>query len=783
MPIILVGASAPQPSHSTGRHDASALVGDVVTGRHFARGGWLGSATGRHEAGVAALDTATGRHLARGISGAPDNAPAPAVPVDIIYGVPRPHLHVTCSLPNLLHVSLEEGDQVSATFTVAGPPPAAGGTVSATVRTSGLSGVTGRVAGTLQPYEIRSSTKTFTLDLDDQFEVDGPAGQEVTTLRAFSRPLQALDSVRLPEFVPFMLKPTPRPPKGTGCESRPPPQKCGVTSIVREAAQAAGVSLSFPMGDPLAGQQWTEWSAPYSTLGRSPRQVIEDTYGAAGHLIIPRGTIGPPALLIFPPLGQVTTGPDLSPDQTAGNVRRRRETAQTPASVTVTGVDYAHPLPSIEDLLATAPDPASLGRELYKDNAWYVNSPTSDGSGEVITSYRKSGGQLVNTTVITAQNVTVREMVDETEQIREFGKVLTAWESTQLDYHTICKDMLLRQNTRKRSWGYSLSTQTSTVIASGPAYIGGWPAGDPQADELELVEQTWSPEGYLSRKVITTVRISSMKQRDPEADPKERGPLQTHELVERIRSETYFPDGNGGWWMEWQESGGQPTPLYDEVTLEAIRLTVRTGTVISGRQKLDSAPPMARCPEQCGERRRKLPNVLRVRSPDGRQGNDVTRTISWTRDRASLGQYARWTLLASGRRDVTELTLLAAPHWTPGHRSPTGLLHSLSLSVGPEGVTTRVTRHQELATRLEDAPAPEGDRTHRDLVLHRMIGGVLVDHFTGKWTGNTPEFTKQYVVVSGTESPASFDEIEWVDDPRYGPTTTGNYGQEAQQDE
>jgi hypothetical protein len=33
--------------------------------------------------------------------------------------------------------------------------------------------------------------------------------------------------------------------------------------------------------------------------------------------------------------------------------------------------------------------------------------------------------------------------------------------------------------------------------------------------------------------------------------------------------------------------------------------------------------------------------------------------------------------------------------------------------------------------------------------------------------------------VAGTQYPTPLDELEWIDDPRYGPTATGNYGQET----
>lgn len=781
MPVILRGRSS---EYVELVHHAQATSLQVTELVHYARGGWAGYDELVHvaQAGVAEVVELVHVAVAR-IS--PAGAPAPAAPVQVIYGAQPITVRADTNVGDALSVSYnDDGSGPTATVTLPGTVPPTGDRLRLRVTTLGSGGKVG-VAPGLRAYEIRTVYTAQTLDLDDQYEVNDTPGAGSVTVRGYSLAATRLGSVRLPELVSFAAKPTPRPPSSAPCSSRPRPQRQRVSAVVAEAVKAAGLTLTFGQYvDPLTGEEWTEWRTPYSTRNKSPQQVLQDTYLAIGwHAIIRR--VGAVSLLyLLPPSG--TDGQlDLSAHEVQAGGSRRRETAQLPATVTVKGADVLVDLPELGGLIQLSPDPTSFEREVSRDLQWTVQRPTDDGSGEMITRYNKLNGRVTGTYSVTRQPVQVQEQVNGQLVNKTFDKVLTSEEFTDSTYHPTCQDMLLSQETRKYSFGYTPATRVSSRIIGKYGWFSAADAGDPLGEEIERVTQTWSPEGHISGKLIFSRKLISTKQTNPEGDLKQRGPLQAFEYVERLRQETYFRDGLN-WIMQWWESGGQPIPVYDADSLDAIRLSVRAGSVTSGFTPMDAAPTSVTCPDPCAKRQRAVPNIVRLAVDGGREGTDVERTVTWTEDRQKLTQYGRWVAQDLARRETASRTLLTVPDLpvgtlvTPKDSSgPRGVVQASGFEVRGGGGTSSVTLRVTEPVSTQPVPYVPDDPVRRDIVLFRQVGGVTVDAFSGEWNGGTPIFKPTFVRVAGQQDPKPLDELEWIDDPRYGPTATGNYGQET----
>lgn len=781
MPFIL---QLGQSGRAEVRHEARATSAATVQLLHVARGGWNGYQELTHVAGTRPAGTAELLHVALAWRPAPgqDAPPAPQV----IYGTVPATVRVRTSLGNPVSVELsDDGTGPTGTITLPGVITPGEGSVTATVEVQGSGGTAGTLEGVSQPYSVRTSVRQVTLDLDDQWEVDETRGLERTTVRAHTAAAVRLSTVRLPELVDFIRKPTPRPERGQDCRARPEPQTMRVSGVVARAVQAAGVSLSFgPNVDPLAGEVWTEWDTPYSTAGKTPQQILDDTYLAIGwHPVIRRfGSFV--QLLILPPGGSDGTLDTTGDDLLSGGTRRQ-ESAQLPASVVMTGADLLVDLPDLGNLIQLAPDPTGFEQEIRPNLQWLRSAPTPDGKGEVRTAYNKVLGQITGVYSTVTQRLTVQEQVNGQTVTREFGRVLTSEEHTTSTYHPTCADMLLRQQTVKSSWGYTVATKVSTEITGAYGFISAVTAGDPLGEETELIEQTWSPEGWLQSRIKTTRKLSSVQQANPDGDLTERGPLAPFEFLERVRFETFRPSGSG-WLMEWRESGGIPVPVYDADSFDPVRLGVRGGTVTSGTELMDAAPTRVTCPDPCSKRQRAIPNAVQIRADAGRQGTEVTRSASWTRDRGTLVTYARWVAADLAQRTTRTRTLIGVPPIVPGMaaqdadgRGLRGVVQSVTVQVGSGQASTEAITHEPQPPRLSENAYRSTQTTYRDIVLFRQVGGVTVQHFTGQFDGNAPRFKNVFVRVAGTQYPSPLDELEWIDNPRYGPTATGNYGQEA----
>ncbi|GGJ65400.1 hypothetical protein [Deinococcus aquiradiocola] len=628
----------------------------------------------------------------------------------------------------------------------------------------------------VQEYEGATQTSSLQVVLDGdltQTEQRRTATGYVTVLRGYNRAASRLGSVRLSELIPWRLSPTPLPDRRVPCGQRPKPQTADVRGIVSSAFQAAGMTLNFPLSDPLAGQAWKEGVREYSTSGKTPDQVWGDTYGQLGYTYTVHGRLA----LALPAGGSLpyqSTG--VREDDLATDLTVRREAGNTPSHLTVTAADLLMDRPNIIDLLAEAPDAASLQRELYPDIEWYVTTPTT--SGETIKGFRKSAGVITYTNELTRSDVEVTETVDGIQRTRTFGRVVTGYTSTASTYDPTCPDALLQQTTVKRSYGYGINTETHGAIFSGPGWAGGYEVGDTLADESQTVTQTFSPEGYLSYRTTVTRKLVSLQQQGADGPLADRGPLTAREYVTTTLSEAYSAIGGGKFLRLWSLSGAQQLPLYDTESGDAVRLASRGGTQANGEETLDQVPAQVRCPDPCDVPKVAYPQTVKRVLSDGREGQEVTRSLPFVESASLLGGYADVIVQSLAPTTATDATLSTVRDWRPGTRLDgviTGVVEGYSLEAAAGRASARVQVREYVLTSSTADPDVDGEGPWRDMVVWRRPGGVVVNHLTGIKDG-IPQFRRIFVRATGANTPSPGDEVEWRNDTRFGPTSTGNYG-------
>ena len=623
--------------------------------------------------------------------------------------------------------------------------------------------------------QVSDSGRSLSLSLDadlNQYETRSTPTGDVTTLHAFNRAASRLGSVRLPELIPWKLSPTPKPGRRVPCVSRPKPQEIAVNDVLSIAFQAAGMQLSSAnQPDPFPGVMWKEGEREYLTLGKTPDQVFADTLGQLGWRYMVRGKIA-----YAVPTGGGFKDDSASRDDLIGELNLRAEAGSTPSLATLTGADLLVDKPSLIALLVEAPDAASLQRELLPTLDWYVDQNTS--GGEVIKGFRKVLGRITGTAELTLSSVTVQETVNNALESRTFSRVVTGFTSTLSSYDPDCPDAMLRQRTVKQSYGYALNTTTHSGIFSGPGFIGGYEAGDPLGDEEQTILQAFSPEGYLSSRTTITKKLTSVQQLNADAAPAVRGPLVAREYLTQILSEAFQPIGGGQWLRTWSLSGGQQLPLYDTASGDAVRLATRGGTLSSGQEPMDAAPTQVRCPDPCAAQKVAYPQVLRRSLPDGREGQEVSRTLNMVNSLAALGGYMDTIAASLGPSLSTDAAVSTLHDWRPGVKlagSLNGVVESFSLDAAAGMANIKISVRELLRVISTEAGVPPGNRVYRDQALWRLPGGIVVNHLK-EVKDSVPIFVRIFVRATGANLPSPGDEVEWRDDARFGPTATGNYG-------
>ncbi|GGR34154.1 hypothetical protein [Deinococcus ruber] len=754
MPVIVISAGDSNPGGTvTVRHAAQATSTQVASVVHVARATSASTTVEvRHVALRSASVTTELRHRATANLN-------PAWPLAVRAGRPPRRTVLTSNGGQVISADYQHsGTRESMTLTLAGI----------------VQPLTGQLSLGISESEGTRSLGTLSLSLDadpTQFEHKQTSTGGTTALYSYNKAAARLGSVRLPELIPWKLSPTPLPDRRVPCSARPKPQTIGVSGVVQAAFQAAGMSLTFPHGDPLAGETWKEGERDYSTKDKTPDSVFADTYGQLSYTYVVRRTIA-----YALPAGQGFSTASVVATDLTGDLTIRGEAANTPSKVTLAGGPLVLDKPDIIQLLSVAPDAESLSHELVRDAEWY-KTETGPGS-EITRGFRKSAGKITHTAELTVSDVTVQEQVNGVQVERTFSRVVTGFVETINEYDPTCTDALIRQTTTHKSWGYGLNTVVTSGSLSGPGFSSGLAQlGDPLGDETQIVTSTFSEQGWLSHRSTETTKLVTLQQANAEGQPDQRGALQAYEYVSQTLSESFQPS-DGSWYRTWTQTGGQRLPVYDADSKEAARLGARGGVVTSGGGPMDSAPEQVRCPDPCTDNKIFYPQVLVSNLPDGREGQEVSRTLGMVAESSALTSYLNTILASLGATVASDATLSQVRDWRPGVElagAVTGIVESYSLKAEKGMATASISVREQLAGIGSAPAAEESDGPYRDQVLWRLPGGVVVNHLQDIEDGS-PVFKRIFVRVSGAVLPNPGDELEWMQDSKFGPTATGNYG-------
>ena len=350
-----------------------------------------------------------------------------------------------------------------------------------------------------------------------------------------------LRGVRLAELIPWKLNRSPELCAGTR-------QEQNVSELIRQIMQAH-VDGAFRLDDdPLRSSTWIEGRTDYSTLGKTPQQVWDETYGLLGMVlwVTPTGT-GIRLVGTWPQPVTEGTGPAISPDWRLTDLPQR-QWYQTPRRLTLRGAEHATDLTPELLLDLIGPDPArvELERELYPNAEWFEPAESS-GTSTVQRGFRKLGGQLVSQVEVTTGDVSVQETVDGQPVIRLLYGVATAYKRTETRYDPVCHGRPVSQRTETRGWGYDLQTELGTFSVPGPGLNITLRTGDLVAEETTLTTYTYSPQGHQTSETTTTRRLASMEQAGAEGDLADRGPLTGREYITQTITQTWAPMGAGRW--------------------------------------------------------------------------------------------------------------------------------------------------------------------------------------------------------------------------------------------
>lgn len=565
---------------------------------------------------------------------------------------------------------------------------------------------------------------------------------------------QNLRGIRLAEKIQWKLVP------GRPCDPR---RRVYVSSLVGEVMRGAG---PFTLEeDPLAGQFWEENRADYSTAGKTPQQVWDETYGLLGmQLHLQASGSGNTLVGRFPVPRE--TGATTPPDPLTLSREQQRQWRQTPGTLTVLAGDLVRNLDKSKVLgwLGSHPAAAEVDREL-SPNAEWQNEKQVSGTSVTQGGKLKSAGRIIAELEFTTDDLTVKEMVNGQEVVVNFGAVLMGDTYTTTQYDPECPVRPISQKTIKRNFGYAINTELHSVPIVGPGFASFAMAGDLVHEETQLTTYVYSPQGFLLTKTVSSSRTGSVQQTNAEDDPKNRGPLQGREVLRDTLSETWMPIGGGLWYHTVRQSTQSLVPVYDADSQEAVRTNVVTRSLPPRSEATDQAPPSYDCTETCKEKvyRDQMGVVLRA----GDAGFAEPREVNLPFVTSSLISIAQDIMRQDWNRIVTTMRLAIAAAYWPGVRLADGQVQSLRISQAEnsEVIETEIEclRQDTLLgaqPSVEDYmyPAEQG----RAIMLAGEPGGVLARLTLGWSAGsNSPIEQKAYLPMRSGFPPRPGDELDW----------------------
>lgn len=730
MPMILLfRADAPGGWHagefvSTARAERTWQTGSFRT---YAQGrtGWV---TGEFvSVGRGGTAWRTGQFTSRAL-GVPAGSPLAGMPVSPVIGGKPVQLEVSCALGKALKASYEHtGEDESATITLRVPRDRVPGNLT----------LTASLAGQL-PF-------TTNLKVDErQWEEKTEKGVKTTTIRLYNEAAYLANTKPLPELVPWVKQP--RIVYGDD-KNGPPLRTLDVSDLVKQAASAAGVSFALLGGDIFAGETWLETKRETSTGGRTFADVFGETYGAAGYRLLVRGNV----LCGTPPMQGVTMQEPTFTRCELQTVMRRSERGHVPGRIRLTAGDAHIPKPDV-----TEPEPETPEEQEEQDAALSYIRHTPTETGETISTRYVFGGLIRQTQEIEIGRVTATETVEVDDikkypvtydsggfisnwsiyQItpnytkkkdgtlilsnytvtRTFNRVLISDQRTTFQYHPDCKEALIRQEVTKKSYGYQLGTEVGPRTVVGTMFSGSLTGGDLVGNELETVTQEWYDKpplaGFQKSRRAESSRLLAVQQEKAEASPKERGPVAAREYTVKIETERYEKIGKL-WERAYSTTGGVNTPLFDTESGEAVRLSLRTGTMQSGSELMENEPPKVTWPEKPGDpdadEEQEDQAVPELTFPQRQQFSvsgggfgTVQQSFPMLRNRLKLPMLAALIAHANGPRLRQEITLQRPRMALPGD----GAVEGVSLEIDGGKHTMTMTTLSLTAPGVTPTPWP-----------------------------------------------------------------------------
>ncbi|EYB67014.1 hypothetical protein DEIPH_ctg052orf0007 [Deinococcus phoenicis] len=705
--------------------------------------------------------------LRPGSSGGSPGLP-PGTPVNVIPGAIPKRWELSCPLGRAVRSSYQHDGETE--------------TVTLTLKTDARPGETLKVFASLG--DAPAIARHLTVDRR-QYEITRSRTEGTTTvIRAYNAAAERARTFALPELVEWVRSPRLDYPGDYVTQpgllpASPPPlpplRRVGVSDLVRRGCAAAGVPFSLIGPDPFAGETWQEKRREYSTGGRTPADLFGDTYGALGYRLIVRGD----ALYGVPPGESLTGEGDAFTRCEIESLTERGEGAQVPGRIRLSAAERTVLGPVVPRDPDSDPEEAEEGEQTEEDKrrSWKETTPTENG-------FTVSTGYVWNGLLRQEQQVEIGR-VEVTEGVppdqidryglsggyravpiyahnedgsqgaltsysvtRTFDRVLISDTKTTYSYHPDCPEALVRQQTTKRGFGYTLSTQARMVGVSGTLFSASLPGGDLVENQTEIITQAWYEEGdlagYLKSRRTAGKRLVSVEQARAEDEPDQRGPLQSREYVTQTLGEVYRKIGPV-WHRHYGTTGGATVPLYDLDSQEAVRLTVRTGALQTGSEVMRNEPPRVEWPKR-GQTPEEGEGA--DTDPDGRLRNEISlpqhaawrvegggtgtaeQTFGMLETPTKLPWFAALIAHANGPRVVQEAQLSVPRGLLPGAliSSPvSGVVESLSISTdGPKG-TASLTAAQVTAPPLTDLPwAAENDR-ERGFVVSVSGAQVMVN--------------------------------------------------------
>lgn len=592
-----------------------------------------------------------------------------------------------------------------------------------------------------------------------------------------------LRGIKLDELIPWVLDPN--------TDSWAKQRTVNVSTLVHKVMRQVDPAFSLA-DDPLLHAAWVEWQGEYSTEGKTPEDVWDDTYGKLGMqlLTVPHGTGIRLQGDWLEPMG-TETGEAL-PESWVVGLKQKRERLQTPTSLTLNGMPIVLPVStsSLPELIEDAanksdcPSDKDAAEELKPSNEWNEIEPLQ-GGGKTYKGYRSLKGMIIASVEYTLQDVVVKENVDGEETTNTFQNVLTSYKETRISTDPRFENRPTQEVTTTKTFGYSLGTDLETVVIAGPSLYGTVQAGYLLTDEEANSTFSYAESGEQSGKTTRYRTLLSVQQENAEAAPADRGPMTAREYGVRTDIERFnILPGNKTAVM--RSRGGTTTvPLYDEESGEAVRTAQVTSAVPIPISIFDGRPPsfpLAPGADPCdkesigngaaGELRLiPFPVAIRLNSGDAGQAEPQQEDLPFVKakDLPTVGKLMltrQWWRIVSSYDLPFALGLYGGATWAGGRVRSVRISKSGGAGVTSSFTVARLDPLMPIAPSTETVPQSKNKGS--GLALFISLGSVLIRTVGSIDPQGNPFWNDFRAWFPPGNPPTPGEEVQWRLNPRTG---------------